>query len=136
MRRRLLGNLSRVDWPTKVVGFDLAESGIRRGRKRIKVQGLTDKVELLVMDASNLGFPDNVFDMVIGTAVLHHVIKYPNVLEELHRIMKPGAKGYFLEGLADFFFGNIGGKLRVRSPPVMFQYSPKISGKGLTCFQT
>lgn len=40
--------------------------------------------------------------MVIGTVVLHHVIKYPNVFEELYRVMKPGAKAYFLEGLADF----------------------------------
>jgi len=86
----------------KVIGFDIAERGVHRGRERIKAQGLTDKVELFVMDGSKLEFPNNTFDMVIGTAVLHHVIKYPNIFEELYRVMKPNTKAYFLEGLADF----------------------------------
>ena len=86
----------------KVVGFDLAESGIRRGRERLAAQGLTGKVDLLVMDATDLTFADASFDMVVGTAVLHHVLKYPNVFEHLHRVMKPGAKAFFLENLADF----------------------------------
>jgi SAM-dependent methyltransferase len=86
----------------KVSGFDLAESGVRRGMDRVRTQGLEDKVELCVMDATNLTFPDAFFDVVIGTAVLHHVLKYPGVFEHLHRVMKPGAKAYFLENLADF----------------------------------
>lgn len=86
----------------RVTGFDLAESGVRRGRELALHQGLGDRVHLVPADATSLPFPDHAFDMVIGTAVLHHVIKYPNVFEELHRVMKPGARAYFLEGLADF----------------------------------
>jgi ubiquinone/menaquinone biosynthesis C-methylase UbiE len=86
----------------KVMGFDLAESGIRRGSDLVRRQGLADKVSLSVMDATNLGYPDNTFEMVIGQGVLHHVIKYPGIFEELYRVMKPGAKAYFHEGLADF----------------------------------
>jgi len=40
--------------------------------------------------------------MVIGDGVLHHVMKYPAIFEKLHRVMKPGAKAYFRENLADF----------------------------------
>ena len=86
----------------QVVGFDIGESGVRRGQERIERQGLADKVELRAMDASHLELPDDEFEMVIGHAVLHHVIKYPNIFEELHRVMKPGSKAYFLENLADF----------------------------------
>lgn len=86
----------------RIVGFDLAETGIRRGTDRLRAQGLDDKVKLLVMDACQLDFPDNEFEMVIGVGVLHHVSKYPGIFEELYRVMKPGAKAYFLEGLADF----------------------------------
>jgi ubiquinone/menaquinone biosynthesis C-methylase UbiE len=86
----------------QVAGFDLAESGIRRGEKRLEQQGLEGRAHLYTMDASKLGFPDNEFDMVIGHAVIHHVIKYENIFDELHRVMKPGAKAFFLENLADF----------------------------------
>ena len=76
----------------RVVGFDLAESGVRSGQKLANRQGLRGKVRLLVGDATNLPFPNDHFDMAIGTAVIHHVIKYPGVFEELHRVLKPGAK--------------------------------------------
>ncbi|PKL50528.1 MAG: hypothetical protein CVV39_01330 [Planctomycetes bacterium HGW-Planctomycetes-1] len=100
----------------KVIGFDIAESGIRRGNERVQSHGLADKVKLLTMDASKLEFPDNTFDMVIGTAVLHHVIKYPGVFEELYRVMKPGAKAYFLEGLADFPLWKLWWKIKGEVP--------------------
>lgn len=86
----------------KVVGFDLAESGIRRAHDRIVVEDLANKVYLMVMDAKDLAFPANTFEMVFGDGVLPHVIKCSGVFEELHRVMKPGAKAYFKEGLADF----------------------------------
>jgi ubiquinone/menaquinone biosynthesis C-methylase UbiE len=87
---------------SKVAGFDLAETGIYRAIERLEKQGLCDKAKLFVMDASNLDFPDNEFELVIGHGVLHHVIKYPNIFEELYRVMKPGSKAFFYEGLADF----------------------------------
>lgn len=96
----------------KVAGFDIGESGIRRGNKRIEKQGLAGKVKLYEMDASKLDFPDNEFEMVIGHAVIHHVIKYPNIFEELHRVMKPGTKAFFLENLADFPLWKLHWKLK------------------------
>lgn len=96
----------------KVFGFDLAESGVRRGQDLACRHGLADKVSLTVMDATNLGYPDNSFDMVIGQGVLHHVIKYPGVFDELYRVMKPGAKVYFHEGLADFPLFNLWWRLK------------------------
>lgn len=87
---------------SRVSGFDISETAIRRGSERVRRQGLADVVELRVMDASELEYPDNTFDVVIGEAALHHVIKYPGIFEELHRVMKPGSKAYFREGLADF----------------------------------
>jgi len=86
----------------KVNGFDISGTAIRRGRKRVKAQGLKEKIQLDVMNATKLDYPDNAFDIVVGTGVIHHVIKYTGIFEELFRVMKPGAKAYFLEGLADF----------------------------------
>jgi SAM-dependent methyltransferase len=85
----------------QVSGFDLSEEAIRRGSERVASQGLSDRVMLTQMDASRLTFPDQMFDIVIGVGVLHHTIKYPGIFEHLHRVMKPGAQAFFLEGLAD-----------------------------------
>lgn len=85
----------------RVAGFDISETAIRRGRERVERQGLEGRVDLRVMDATRLEYADETFETVIGVGVLHHVIKYPGIFEELHRVMMPGAKAYFLEGLAD-----------------------------------
>lgn len=87
---------------TRVDGFDIAETAIRRGRERVKRQGLDGTVHLRAMDAALLEYPNDTFDVVIGDGVLHHVIKYEGIFAELHRVMKPGTKAYFREGLADF----------------------------------
>jgi len=60
----------------KVKGFDISDTAIRRGRERVAVQGLREKIQLDVMNATRLAYPDNSFDIVIGKGVLHHVIKY------------------------------------------------------------
>jgi SAM-dependent methyltransferase len=86
----------------RAAGFDISETAVRRGRERVERQGLGDRVDLRTMDATRLEYADDTFEVVIGVGVLHHVIKYPGIFEELHRVMKPGARAYFLEGLADF----------------------------------
>ena len=100
----------------KVSGFDISDTAVERGSDRVRRQGLANKVDLRVMDATELDYPDDTFDIVIGTTVLHHVIKYPGIFEELHRVMKPGAKAYFLEGLADFWLFKMWWKLKGNLP--------------------
>ncbi len=86
----------------KVAGFDMSEAGVRLGNERIHALGVDAIVQLHVMDATALTFPNDEFEIVIGNGVLHHTIKYPGIFENLHRVMKPGTKAYFLENLADF----------------------------------
>ncbi len=91
-----------LDGAKGVFGFDISESAIRRGRNRLEAQGLTDQVHLDVKDATDLDYRDDFFELTIGHGVLHHVIKYPRIAENLHRVMKPGGRAYFYENLADF----------------------------------
>ncbi|HET6762776.1 MAG TPA: class I SAM-dependent methyltransferase [Longimicrobiaceae bacterium] len=86
----------------RVTGFDLSPVSVAMGQERVRRQGLQDRVRLMAMDATALGFSDDAFDLVIGHGVIHHVIKYPNIFEELWRVMAPGGRAYFSEGLADF----------------------------------
>ncbi len=91
-----------LDEAKEVYGFDISESAIRRGRDRLATQGMTDRVHLDVKDATKLDYMDDFFEITIGHGVLHHVIKYPGIAENLYRVMEPGSKAYFFEGLADF----------------------------------
>ena len=86
----------------QVTGFDMNPVGIEIGRTIAQKQGVADKVRLVEADATDLPFLDDEFELVIGTGVLHHTIKYENIFENLHRVMKPGGKAFFLENLADF----------------------------------
>lgn len=82
-----------------VWGFDLSGEAVRvadeiAGRYRLAAQ-------FQQMDAEDLQYPDNFFDLVIGFGVLHHVIKYSGASFHLNRVMKPNAKGVFIESLWD-----------------------------------
>lgn len=49
-------------------------------------------------DATQLPLPDQSFDYVLNYLMLHHVIEWPSVLAEIHRVLKPGGRllGYDL----------------------------------------
>jgi SAM-dependent methyltransferase len=94
------GMYHRLRGAAHVVGFDIAATGVRRGLACARAQHL-DGFELLCADATALPFRAASFDLVIGTGVLHHVVKYPGVFPELHRVLAPGCRAYFLENLAD-----------------------------------
>jgi ubiquinone/menaquinone biosynthesis C-methylase UbiE len=91
----------RLRGARSVVGFDIAEDGVRRGLKTAQLQGEGGTVKLLCADASQLPFRDRTFKLVIGQGVIHHVIKYPGIFPELFRVMADGGRAYFLENLAD-----------------------------------
>ena len=105
-----------IDGAKEVFGFDISESAIRSGKERLEIQDLSHKLHLEVKDATQLDYPDDNFEIAIGHGVLHHVIKYPNIFEELYRVMKPNTKAYFLEGLADFPLWKLWWKIKGQVP--------------------
>jgi ubiquinone/menaquinone biosynthesis C-methylase UbiE len=50
------------------------------------------------MDAHRLEFSDASFDLVFGTAILHH-LHLPGAAREIHRVLKPGGRIFFIEPL-------------------------------------
>lgn len=51
------------------------------------------------MDAANIQYPDQNFDLVYGANVLHHV-ETRRCLEEVHRVLRPGGKALFWDPIA------------------------------------
>lgn len=91
----------RLRGAARVVGVDIAEIGLARGMRRVSMQEESRSVHLVCGDVERLPLADASFDLAVGHGVLHHVIKYPGIFDELHRVLRPGARGYFLENLAD-----------------------------------
>lgn len=84
-----------------IYGFDLSHEGVLFGMSLAKVNEVEDRIILQQMDAENLEYPDDFFDVVIGKAVLHHTIKYKRSAVELKRILKSGGVAIFKENIGN-----------------------------------
>jgi demethylmenaquinone methyltransferase/2-methoxy-6-polyprenyl-1,4-benzoquinol methylase len=76
--------------PVEVTGIDLTEQMLRRGRENVAARGRSDRIRLLVGNATALPFPDASFDAVTFTYLLRYVDDPAATLVELARVLKPG----------------------------------------------
>jgi demethylmenaquinone methyltransferase / 2-methoxy-6-polyprenyl-1,4-benzoquinol methylase len=85
--------------PAHVIGIDLTEPMLRRGRANVARAGLDARVSLTVGRAERLPFRDATFDGLTFTYLLRYVADPQATLEELVRVVKPGAPVANLEFL-------------------------------------
>lgn len=77
----------------RVTLLDLSPAAVELGLRRAQASGAEDRVRGVAADASRLPmFQDGEFDLVFACAALHHTLKYPGAVEELARVMRPGAR--------------------------------------------
>ena len=69
-------------------GVDLTEYAVNTTRKRLNFFGL--KGNVIRMDAEKMEFKDNTFDFIWSWGVIHHSSNTRNILEEIHRVLRPG----------------------------------------------
>lgn len=84
----------------QVWAFDFSQNAIRIAQRSAELSGVADRIKFDLMDARDLKYEDNFFGVVTGKDCLHHLIKYPQAIRELARVLKPGGKGCFYEPLA------------------------------------
>ena len=83
--------------PEKIIGIDISEKMLEYGRKKIEKEKLPTKIELVNGDAETINFPDHSFD---GVMVAFGVRNFENLekgLQEILRVLKPGALLIVLE---------------------------------------
>jgi demethylmenaquinone methyltransferase / 2-methoxy-6-polyprenyl-1,4-benzoquinol methylase len=83
--------------PAMIMGIDISEKMLEVGREKIEKEELGTKIELQVGDAETINFPDNTFE---GVMVAFGVRNFENLekgLEEILRVLKPGAQLVVLE---------------------------------------
>ena len=93
-----------------VVGIDISVEGIQQARTLAREEGLQDKLTFEVMNAEQLEFPDNHFDIVYGNSILHH-LDLDNTCHELIRVLKPEGRAIFREPLGHNLLINLYRKL-------------------------
>ncbi|HXA32308.1 MAG TPA: class I SAM-dependent methyltransferase [Acidimicrobiales bacterium] len=83
-----------------IVGLDLTEEMLARGRSNIAEAGLNGRIQLVAGRGEQLPFPDGAFDSLTFTYLLRYVDDPQATLEELARVVKPGGTIASLEFLA------------------------------------
>jgi SAM-dependent methyltransferase len=85
----------------KVVGidvwspFDLSGNTADAARANVKLEGVQDKVRIETGDARKLVYPDNHYDVVVSSLVLHNIPERDEraqAVREMVRVLKPGGK--------------------------------------------
>jgi len=80
-----------------VVGLDLTEEMLRRGRRNVEAAGLAERVALTIGKAEQLPYRDEVFDALTFTYLLRYVADPQVTLDELARVVQPGGAVASLE---------------------------------------
>jgi ubiquinone/menaquinone biosynthesis C-methylase UbiE len=93
----------------RVSAIDMSLVAVRKAKERNK-EFIPKQVDVQQMDACNLFYNDESFDLVIGIWILHHV-DIAKAAEEISRVLKPGGKAVFIEPLAHNPISNIWRKL-------------------------
>jgi ubiquinone/menaquinone biosynthesis C-methylase UbiE len=71
-------------------GIDLTRYASHATAERLRVFGLPGTVKQ--MDAERMEFPDGSFDYVWSWGVIHHSANTPQILKEIHRVLRPGGR--------------------------------------------
>lgn len=97
-----LGSHEWIGWikdrvvPKKVTCINISQAELNKG---IEVANdLPFEIDFHLMDANELTFKDEEFDVVYGGAILHH-LDIEKTLNHVHRVLKPGGYILFLEPL-------------------------------------
>jgi phosphatidylethanolamine/phosphatidyl-N-methylethanolamine N-methyltransferase len=76
----------------RVTGIDLSPDMLKIAEKRVRTKNLANVDAIREMDAANLAFPDGAFDIAVAMFVMSVVPDPARVLDEMHRVVKPGGK--------------------------------------------
>jgi ubiquinone/menaquinone biosynthesis C-methylase UbiE len=71
-------------------GIDLTEYAVKSTRERFDRFQLSGRIER--MDAERMEFADGSFDLIWTWGVIHHSSNTRRILQEMHRVLRPGGK--------------------------------------------
>jgi ubiquinone/menaquinone biosynthesis C-methylase UbiE len=81
----------------EAMGIDLSPKLIRMARENAQKAGVANRVRFEKGQASHTPYPDNSFDLVISTGMLHMVRDPVRIFRECHRLVKPGGEVWIFD---------------------------------------
>lgn len=88
-----------------VTGIDISAVRVNEALSIIKRENIQMNANAIKMNAEVLEFPDGFFDVIFGSAILHH-LDLDVALPEIKRVLKRGGKAVFIEPLGENPFIN------------------------------
>lgn len=76
----------------QATGITLSSFQANRAKQRAQAMGLSQKAEFLVVDAQNMPFADNSFDLVWALESGEHMPDKVKFMQECYRVLQPGGK--------------------------------------------
>jgi ubiquinone/menaquinone biosynthesis C-methylase UbiE len=116
-----------------VEAFDFDPAQVRLAKERLSSR-YRDRVNLYVGDATKIPFPDNHFEAVFDSGVLHHVPNNSTAISEIARVLKHGGRFFFMEVFSSLTMKPIMRLLTQHPPKAQFTWeelSMKLAKSGL-----
>ncbi|WP_019833907.1 class I SAM-dependent methyltransferase [Sphingomonas sp. PR090111-T3T-6A] len=85
-------SLPGYDKANRITGVDISEPMLEKARQRVRALKLGHVEAIEVMDAENMDFPDNSFDVVVAQYVITSVPNPEKALDEFARVVRPGGE--------------------------------------------
>ncbi|KKB06905.1 methyltransferase type 11 [Devosia geojensis] len=79
-----------------LVGIDISDIAVERANKRARQLGAANTARFLAMNAEEMAFPDESFDLVYGRGIIHH-LDLDRCFAEVSRVLRPGGVASFFE---------------------------------------
>jgi ubiquinone/menaquinone biosynthesis C-methylase UbiE len=86
----------RSQW--QIVGIDLSTNMLKLGDRHVQAAGLSDRIELELVDAKQMPYADASFDVVVSNSIVHHIPDPLLCWREMRRVLKPNG-GLFVRDL-------------------------------------
>lgn len=98
--------------------FDLSPKSIEMTKKRAVLNGVSDRVRAQVGAFEHLAYDDEMFDLIVGKNILHHIPDIKEAGRQMRRVLKREGKAIFYELSANnpilmFFRKNVIDKSRL-----------------------
>jgi ubiquinone/menaquinone biosynthesis C-methylase UbiE len=108
----------------KYFGVELAYNPAKKSKENL--------IEPTQADVISLPFPDESFDAIVSTDVLEHIPDAQKAVEEIHRVLKPGGKAFFvIADPSEARFENVRGHIdRTKEGPNIPYWEELFKSKG------
>ena len=100
--------MTKEECSMKATGIDLwiprgGGTSLKTAKRNAEIEGVADRVEFKKVDARDIPYPDNCFDIVVASFVLHMIYKNRDLaFKEMIRVLKPEGKFAIIEPLGGY----------------------------------